>query len=244
MGEVFIYCLIDPVTGHVRYVGKTVDLSRRYRLHINQKENTWKGKWIQSLIKKDLKPNLFVVDTVNNEDWEFWEQFYICLFKAWGFTLTNLDEGGRTTKYRAKETIEKLRKASTGKPGYWLGKKRDPEMVKRSADKIRGRKQSEEEKQKRIKSCTGKKRTKEQRKAMSDRLIGKKLSESHKKSLSDGHTRKLTVAMYSLDGKKIKSFNSIKEASDYLGKKHATSGILRCARGERKTAFKYKWKLI
>ena len=94
-----IYTLEDPITKEVRYIGKTKkELVERMYSHISnyrlKKEKSYKNSWIKSLKQKNLKPIIKELDLVEEDDWEFWEQFYINLFKSWGFNLTNMTKGG------------------------------------------------------------------------------------------------------------------------------------------------------
>lgn len=50
------------------------------------------------------------------------------------------------------------------------------------------------------------------------------------------------IAQFDLAGNKLREFDSIKEASNYLGKPHAS--ISQCLSGRRKTAYGYKWEYI
>lgn len=52
----------------------------------------------------------------------------------------------------------------------------------------------------------------------------------------------IKVAQYDLDGNKLHSFNSIREASEYLGKTYGDSNIIACCRNKAKTAYGYIWK--
>ena len=53
------------------------------------------------------------------------------------------------------------------------------------------------------------------------------------------------VAMYSLNGELLYTFASLTEATLFLIKpKSSYTCISRCCNGERKTAFKYKWKWV
>lgn len=92
-----IYTLACPNTGQIRYVGKTTrDL--RFRLydhtsnHRLAKETSYKNSWIKSI--KPLKPVIEIIDEVKEDEWIFWEQFYISLFTSWGYSLTNMTSGG------------------------------------------------------------------------------------------------------------------------------------------------------
>jgi hypothetical protein len=35
-----------------------------------------------------------IIDIVEDKQWKFWEQYWICQFKAWGFKLENKNNGG------------------------------------------------------------------------------------------------------------------------------------------------------
>lgn len=92
-----IYTLSHPITGEVRYVGKTTQsLKRRLNGHIQKSKTTsyYVSNWIKTLTNTDLKPNIELLDVVNDFEWEFWEQYWIAQCKAWGFKLTNITEGG------------------------------------------------------------------------------------------------------------------------------------------------------
>lgn len=94
MEEIFIYVLIDPLDNLVKYVGQTKNIQKRYTSHLNDKSNTLKSSWIKSLKSQNLKPILELIDAIPLKDYIFWEQFYISLFKSWGFVLKNMTDGG------------------------------------------------------------------------------------------------------------------------------------------------------
>jgi len=92
-----IYILIDPITNKIRYVGKTNNIHKRFHKHISGSKRTTKSHknaWINGLLKKQLKPIMEVIDVVSNDEWEFWEKYWISQIKTWGFDLTNEMDGG------------------------------------------------------------------------------------------------------------------------------------------------------
>ena len=105
--NVYIYVLIDPRTDHVRYVGKTNKPNYRYNAHISdvKRRHTHSSSWINSLLKIGLKPKFEIIDTCSEDDWIFWEQHYISLYKSWNFKLTNHTIGGEGM-YGYKHTQE------------------------------------------------------------------------------------------------------------------------------------------
>ena len=129
----YIYALLDPQTGVVRYIGKTIRPKERLKQHIDRskKPRYKKECWIKSLINKGLYPEMIIIDECDFEDSSLIEEMYISLFKGWGFDLTNLQSKsangvGRHSNYtrykiskslkgkkQSKETIEKRRLSVT-----------------------------------------------------------------------------------------------------------------------------------
>lgn len=91
-----IYTLRDPITNEIRYVGKTNNISERYKAHLNKarKHQIHKKNWINSLKNKGLKPIIEIIDIVPITEWIFWEKYWISQMKTWGFNLINYTEGG------------------------------------------------------------------------------------------------------------------------------------------------------
>lgn len=138
----YIYSLSDEY-GLVRYVGKSSNIKRRIKEHIIEakKENkSYKNRWIVSQLNKGFIPNIEIIDEVSSNEWEFWEQFYISLFKSWGFNLTNTTIGGNGTgsgvdnpNYGKKLTDEHKKKCSlklSGKNNPFFGKTHPPETMR------------------------------------------------------------------------------------------------------------------
>lgn len=111
-----IYTLEHPISKEIRYIGFTsMALNIRLNSHIyearNTRINTKNSCWIKSLLKKGLKPKIELLDEFN-DNWQFWEQYWISQFKAWGFKLTNLTIGGEgNIGYKPTEKVlSKIRK--------------------------------------------------------------------------------------------------------------------------------------
>ena len=114
----FIYALCDPRDLSVRYIGKANNPILRLRTHKNEalnKHRSHKCNWIRALLKEGLYPELFVIDEVSLDDWEFWEIFYIDLFKSFGFDLTNAESGGKGPNRISEESRKKMSDAKKGK---------------------------------------------------------------------------------------------------------------------------------
>ena len=94
-----IYELIDPNTDETKYIGQTSkDLSERLRGHLyetkSDKKNNKRCNWIKSLQVNNLLPIINLIDMVDDGEWEFWEKWYIDLYKCWGINLKNTTGGG------------------------------------------------------------------------------------------------------------------------------------------------------
>ena len=86
INEIYIYCLIDPNDNLIKYIGKTKNKSKRYYEHIRRCRDTTskKNSWILSLLYKDQKPIMEIIDIVDSECDNFWESHYISLYRSWG----------------------------------------------------------------------------------------------------------------------------------------------------------------
>lgn len=115
MQTTFIYTLLDPISNIVRYVGKSNNPKKRLYEHLRNCYSSinYKNNWIKSLLSKNTKPILNIVDEVFLSDWEFWEKFWIFKYKKEGYNLTNTDDGGlglSEHKYNTKEMMSKRHK--------------------------------------------------------------------------------------------------------------------------------------
>lgn len=96
MKNVYIYALIDPRDNQVRYIGKANNPEDRYKNHYNsaRDKDTHKRNWINNIRKDGLRPELLILDEVPIDNWQYWERFYISLYKTYGFNLVNYTNGG------------------------------------------------------------------------------------------------------------------------------------------------------
>lgn len=112
-----IYGLTDPRSGALRYVGVTKKpLERRLKEHLRTKENNHRSHWIRSLLRENIKPEIFSIEECNRENWQQSERFWIAYFKSIGADLVNTCFGGfgiRWTK-STKETCAKVSKSLMG----------------------------------------------------------------------------------------------------------------------------------
>src|SRR5688500_15849071 len=91
----YVYCLIDPRSDQIRYVGRAANLEKRYRDHHSPsrlRTPTHKNYWIRSLMKENLRARMFVLE--ETEDFVGAEKWWIHHLSREGFSLTNQTVGG------------------------------------------------------------------------------------------------------------------------------------------------------
>lgn len=123
--KIIIYDLSCPITGNIRYVGKTSrTLNERLAQHISDttRKNNHVQCWIKSLLNNNLKPVISILDEVDNSEWVFWEKHYISLFKSFNFKLCNHTEGGEqpsnmNSKAAKAKRLETLKTSEAWKNG-------------------------------------------------------------------------------------------------------------------------------
>lgn len=95
--KVYIYTLEHPVTGVIRYVGKTINPKSRLKGHMwgcGAKIRSKSQSWIYSIKKDGLKPVMKILDEVTESTWSDAEMYWIEQFRQWGFKLYNEVAGG------------------------------------------------------------------------------------------------------------------------------------------------------
>lgn len=116
---VFIYGLVDPRDGQLRYVGQTVcGLRTRMSRHLADRSRSHRANWIGLLRGLGLKPQMVVIqEFADDELLSQAEIHWIAYFKALGFPLVNQTVGGEgTSGHRdSSETRERKSLARLGK---------------------------------------------------------------------------------------------------------------------------------
>lgn len=229
---VFIYCLFN--NNGPFYIGKTKNsLKKREKQH-----------------QKRLKDNceIFKLDLVNENEWKFWEQYYIDLFKSWNFNLKNKNKGGGGPSSHTENTRQKM--SNTSRPGTsqkLKGIKR-PDVSKR----FKGQYFKPETIQKIIDKKTN-------HPCYSDPARGEKIKNSNQIHYQDGSDRnikiqqkltgreitwsdkfKIPILQYDKQGNFIKEWESATDIGIFLNKQ--PSALTECCLGKRKSAYGFIWK--
>lgn len=165
-----IYGLLDPVSGELRYIGKTVKtLRHRLRGHLfdSKKKSNYRERWVSSLLVRGLQPAIEEFDVVEG-DGSAEEIACIGVARALGCRLTNGTDGGDGAPGRelSAETRRKIGDANKKQ----LGAKRSAQMRARLSDAMKGNKR-----------CAGRSLTDTHKARISDALKGITVSEETKK---------------------------------------------------------------
>lgn len=213
-----------------------------------------KNKWINDLKFIKLKPILSIIDEVLMCDWKDKEKFYISKFRKLGCNLFNTSMGGEgsdsgnQTSFKPGNGSKRIvclmcdgsyhkTFESTIKAAGYIGKHNISSVLKGVTKKAGGYIWIYEDRY-RIMSIVDIRKFVENSNDNRSRLNGE---ESRFKKGNDAWNKK-SVNQYTRDDVFIKTWESVKISTLSLGKKVNSSGISRCARGDRKTAFGYKWK--
>src|SRR5262245_15102113 len=96
MRTTFIYALICPDSGEMKYIGKANNPKRRLKDHMSdfrgQEYN--KALWISRMKREKKKPILEIIEEVAMDCWQAAEEFWIAYYKFIGANLLNIKEGG------------------------------------------------------------------------------------------------------------------------------------------------------
>jgi len=261
IGWDYIYELIDPRDFKTKYIGVTKAPNSRYSksLDIEQlkksAEKSEKTKWLVELKRYNLIPFINIIDLVLHEEWEYWEIWWIALYKSWGIKLTNGTEGGggfRGVRHYSKTKEHREKQAKTLKKGFESGRiihvnkgKTYEEIYgdksEEQKDKLRTNSSflsmSEEDKlkmyAKRAQSHTGHKRNDEAKKNSSEALIKYFLSQPDYRC----------IVQMNLDDTVVKCHKLLKDAAiEVTGNKKNSGNILHCINGKYKSCGGYKWR--
>ena len=116
---VYIYSLKDPRDYQIKYIGKALDIDKRYKQHIKNYTNkkSLKSSWVLSLLQYGLQPILEIVEICNESKWQEREKYWIKYYKELGFDLKNMTNGGdgNTGLKMSDASKEKIRCANLGK---------------------------------------------------------------------------------------------------------------------------------
>lgn len=122
---VYIYALVDPETGDIRYIGKSIRPAERLQNHMNEVSNCHRSHWLQSLKAFGLRPSMLILERIVGEwPWQHSERAWIAYGRANGWPLTNNTNGGDGVEGLPAETRAKM--AAT-----WKGRKHKPETIKK-----------------------------------------------------------------------------------------------------------------
>ncbi len=88
----YIYALVDPRNGEIRYVGKSVDPPSRLRAHLKSEHNTGKHAWFADLERHGYEPRLVIVWSCRDDprEWRPLERLYIDRYLEIGQRLLNI----------------------------------------------------------------------------------------------------------------------------------------------------------
>ena len=177
----FIYGLVDPRDGRMRYVGKANDPEKRLFQHVHEKGDSHKRRWIEVLNRVSLCPRLVYLAKVEKAKWKEAEKFQIAFFRGRDMADLNKTDGGDGL-IGYKVTDEHRRKNSEAQKGNQsaLGYKNTDAQRKNKSSAFRGR----------VLKTRGQKHTIEHRRHQSEAQKGRPQGEEHRRHNSESHKGK------------------------------------------------------
>lgn len=94
---VYVYALVDPRDGEVRYIGRTSNVERRLWQHVSPSmlaKHSPRAKWIRSLLAEGKQPEMRVIEATTRDRGDAQEAHWMRHFEARGAKLTNVGPGG------------------------------------------------------------------------------------------------------------------------------------------------------
>ena len=186
------YVLFCPVTGEIRYVGKSDrHLDKRVKEHLSEakrKDLGRRGEWLRELIAQDLEPLIeHDVDIPDDVPWQKIERDRIAYYLSIGCDLVNGTAGGEGLHKPTEAVRASMRKPHILSPvglalqqanalrmaAANLGSKRSPESRALMSAKATGRKASPETKAKMRAAKIGHKQTSQWNARISAAHMGK-----------------------------------------------------------------------
>ena len=235
--KIFIYTLsTQEEPNNIRYIGKTNDPKNRIERHLQPyylNENTYKSKWLKSEIKKGYTPILNIIDVVEEDNWQFWEIYWIEQFKAWNFNLTNGTIGGDGIILN-KNTINK--RNNTRIENTYLKNKEEFDFYK--IKKIKSMWSGEII----CNCCKNIIKYKKNKRCYLLKEIRRFYKENRICEQCDLQRKKKKLIQLNSNNEKINTFESIRFACIETGVDR--SSISRCCKGIQKTAGGFFWKFV
>ena len=243
-----IYMFTNKINGK-RYVGQTKNFYKRYNSHIyssydknSNRHNVPFHKAIRKYGIDNFQIDILIDNIQTKEEMNELEKSLICFFNTlcknnMGY---NVAEGGESGNPFAGKTDDEMAKFRDECRERNLGKKLSEETKKKISEKNKKMFFSEEHRRKINESKKGKKRQGEWIEKMAEKKRGSKHSEETRKKMSDSSSKKRKIIQLNKDNEIIQVWNSIKEASVFLGLD--SSAIIKCCKGKLKKVGGFKWK--
>lgn len=190
------------------------------------KSNTPKKRLWHHKQKFGKNINQIILDKVREDEWKFWESYWIEQFRQWGFILENKNKGGGgPTKWNSEWDTQERKNAISNHPTR--GDNISKSLINHSQHY-----------------------TPQIRKKMSESQKGipKPFTEEHIKNIKQAKLKQAKpVLQYDLDGNFIQEWESKGQAAKWLKKQtgrtsNLTSQIKDCILGRQKTCCNYIWK--
>lgn len=133
----FIYCLAEPHSGVIRYVGKANNPAERLRHHLKDRMACHRTDWLAKLKHDGLHPVVVPLEECSEKVWQERERHWIAFLREQGADLVNDTDGGEGGAM-GPEARAKTAQANKGNI-YSLGRKHSPETIEKLRESHKGK---------------------------------------------------------------------------------------------------------
>lgn len=174
-----IYGLVCPISGNVRYIGKTKNtLAGRLKGHLSGartfRYHHHAARWIRVLLRNGLAPEIVLLEETEG-DWVEAEVRWIAKGKAFGWPLTNSTVGGDGAPDPTPDVLQRRKRAMQAvweSPDYVRRireARNDPKFIAEQAGRLRNRWKDKDARRKMMDSRWPAEKREAQAKAILDR---------------------------------------------------------------------------
>lgn len=119
--KIYIYGLYDIKDKKIRYVGKSVNVEKRLRGHLNESNRVknHKNDWVRSVLKNNSKINFSILEVCNEENWKERERYWVITLRKENDLVNHTDGGDGEQTNRFNLSYNELKEwVKKNKPNF------------------------------------------------------------------------------------------------------------------------------
>lgn len=102
---IYVYALINPLDNQVFYIGVTDQPKERLSVHHHDRSNVYKYSIVKNILSAGLRIEMEILEICHLDDSRFFEEFYIDLFRFYGFDIRQNGHSNYSVKTRIPRAV-------------------------------------------------------------------------------------------------------------------------------------------